>query len=103
MKTTTAATTLFVVNQPAPELLVKMPTDYYRECQIAGAASIEIEVSDHSTVIVSASRYLPADADVAAVVDDGVLQVLCTVVGREPVVMGEFTDWTSYTVRRSAR
>lgn len=80
-----------------------MPTDYYPECQIACAGSIEIGVSDHTTVIVSATRHLPADADLAAIVDDGVLQVLCTLFGREPVVMGEFTDWTSYTVRRSAR
>ncbi|MBU8827474.1 hypothetical protein [Mycolicibacterium goodii] len=102
MKTTTGKT-LFVFNHPAPELLEKIPTDYYCECQIAGAGSVEIELSDHNTVIVSATRYLPVDADVAAIVDHGVLQVLCTRVGREPVVMSEFPDWTSYTVRRSAR
>jgi hypothetical protein len=103
MKTATAGTTLFIFNQAAPEQLEQMPIDYYRECRLAGAGSVEIEVSDHSAVIISATRYLPADADVAAIVVDGIVHVLCTLVGREPVVMGEFTDWTSYIVRRSAR
>lgn len=78
MKTATAGTTLFVFNHPAPELQEKMPIEYYRECQIAGAGSVEIELPDHSTEIISATRYLPAHADVGAAASNGVLQVLCT-------------------------
>jgi hypothetical protein len=104
MKTITAGTTtLFVFNHPAPELLEEMPADYYRECQIAGAGSVEVQLDDDTTKIISGTRYLPADADVAAVAADGVLQVLCTRAGRGPVIMREFTGWTSYTVRRSTR
>lgn len=104
MKTDTALTTkLFVFNFPAAELLEPMPVEYYRECQIAGAASVEVQLDDHNTEIISATRYLPADVDVVAVADGGVLQVLCTQAGREPVVMREFTGWVSYTVRRATR
>lgn len=53
-------------------------------------------------MIVSATRYLPADADVAAV-DEDLLQVLCPIVGGESVVMSKIADRTSYTVGRSAR
>ncbi|MEU0498074.1 hypothetical protein [Mycobacterium sp. NPDC006124] len=104
MTTDTALTTkLFVFNHPAAELLEPMPVEYYRECQIAGAASVEVELDDHNTEIVSATRYLPADVDVVAVVSGGVLQVICTQTGREPVIMRELTGWTSYTVRRATR
>lgn len=87
----------------APSRLMEMSVDYYRECQIAGAGSVEVHLSDHETIIVSATRYLPTDADVAAVVTDGVLQVLCTRADRAPVVMREFPAWTKYTVHRSRR
>lgn len=87
----------------APSRLMPMSADYYRECQIAGAGSVEVHLSDHETIIVSATRYLPTDADVAAVVTDGVLQVLCTRADRAPVVMREFPAWTKYTVHRSRR
>ncbi len=87
----------------APSRLMEMSVDYYRECQIAGAGSVEVDVADDDTTIVSATRYLPADADVAAVVHDGVLQVLCTRAHRAPIVMCEFPEWTNYTVHRSRR
>jgi len=104
MKTITAATTkLFVFNHPAPELLEEMPIEYYRECQIVGAGSVEVQLDDGRIEIVSATRYVPTGVDVAAVVSAGVLQVLCTRAGREPVIMREFADWTRYTVRRSTR
>lgn len=47
----------------APSRLMEMSVDYYRECQIAGAGSVEVDVADDDTTIVSATRYLPADAD----------------------------------------
>ncbi|CAN7700568.1 hypothetical protein [Mycolicibacterium frederiksbergense] len=103
MTTSTARTTakLFIFNHPAAELLEEMPVDYYRECQIVGAGSVEVQLDDHSTQIISATRYVPADVELVAVVDgNGVLQVLCAQAGREPVVMREFTGYTSYTVRR---
>lgn len=102
MTTTPAHTTkLFVFNHPVAELLEEMPVEYYRECQIAGAVSVEVQLDDHSTEIISATRYLPAGVEVVAVpAAAGVLQVVCTQAGREPVVMREITDWTSYTVRR---
>ncbi len=87
----------------APSRLMEMSVDYYRECQIAGAGSVEVDVADDDTTIVSATRYLPTDADVAAGVHDGVLQVLCTRAGRDPIVMCEFPEWTNYTVHRSRR
>ncbi|RAV05703.1 hypothetical protein DQP55_25345 [Mycolicibacterium sp. GF69] len=106
MTTSTARTTakLFIFNHPAAELLEEMPVDYYRECQITGAGSVEVQLDDYSTEIIAGTRYLPADVAVVAVVDgSGVLQVLCTQAGGEPVVMREFGDWTSYTVRRRPR
>ncbi len=99
---TTAAPKIFVFDT-APSRLIEMSAEYYRECQIAGAGSVEVELHDHRVVIISATRYLPADADVAAVVTHGVLQVLCTRTNREAVIMREFTDWTDYTVHRSTR
>jgi hypothetical protein len=102
MDTTTTAPSIFVFDA-APDHLMPMSADYYRECQIAGAGSVEVELPDHSVVVISATRYLPADADVAAVVVNDVLQVLCTRTGRDAVIMREFTDWTAYTVRRSTR
>lgn len=105
MTTTTARTTtkLFVFNHPAAELLEEMPVDYYRKCQITGAGSVEVQLDDHSTEIIAGTRYLPAEVEVVAVARNGVLQVLCTQAGGEPVVMREFSDWTSYTVRRRPR
>lgn len=101
---TTHTTKLFVFNHPSPDLLEEMPIEYYRECQIAGAGSVEIELDADHAEIISATRYVPTDVGVAAVVArDDVLQVFCTVAGREPVLMHEFTDWTSYTVRRPNR
>ena len=94
MKTRTPKILVFDV---APSRLMEMSVDYYRECQIAGAGSVEVDVADDDTTIVS------ADADVAAVVHDGVLQVLCTRAHRAPIVMCEFPEWTNYTVHRSRR
>lgn len=102
MDTITTAPSIVVVDS-APSRLMPMSAQYYRECQIAGAGSVEVELHDHSVVIISATRYLPADADVAAVIVNDVLQALCTRTNREPVIMREFTDWTASTVRRSTR
>ncbi|GAT00336.1 hypothetical protein [Mycolicibacterium fortuitum] len=103
MNTTTVDTTLFVFNAPSPEALQEMPTDYYNECRLAGAGSVEIERDDHSVVVVSATRFLPAGVDVAAVVTNGVLKVLCTTGDGQSVLMREFSDWTDYTVHRATR
>ena len=103
MKTTTAAPRIFVFDAPSPKLLEEIGTDYYRECQIAGAASVEVELRDHSVVVISATRYLPVGVSVSAVVADDVLQVLCTRGSGERVIMREFTDWISYTVHRATR
>lgn len=106
MTTSTARTTakLFIFNHPVAELLEEMPVDYYRECQITGAGSVEVQLEDCSTEIIAGTCYLPAGVAVAAVVDgSGVLQVLCTRAGGESVVMREFSDWTGYTVRRRPR
>lgn len=102
MKTVTETTRLFVFNAPAPELLEEMNVDYYQECRIAGAGSVEVELQDHITVIISATRYLPAGITVGAVVTAaGALQVICTPDTGTPVIMREFTNWTSYIVRRA--
>ncbi|WP_342314728.1 hypothetical protein LIX17_26155 (plasmid) [Mycobacterium avium subsp. hominissuis] len=100
---TTNTTTLFVFNHPAPEALEEMPLDYYGECQIAGAGSVEIQLDADHTEIISATRYVPVGVGVAAAVVEGVLQVFCTVAGREPILLREFADWSSYTVRRPNR
>ncbi len=69
---------------------------------LTGAGSIEIELRDRSTDIISATRFLPAGFTVGAVVtDDGVLQVICTRDDAKAVVMRECSDWTAYTVRRA--
>lgn len=102
MKTPTAAPKIFVVDTD-PSRLMEMSPAYYSECQIAGASSVEVELLNQSVVVISATRYLPEDAEVAAVVTDGRLQVLCTRSNREPVIVREFTDWTNYTVRRAHR
>jgi hypothetical protein len=103
MKTVTAAPRIFVFDAPSPNLLSEIGADYYRECQLAGAGSVEVELRDHSVVVISATRYLPADVSVDAVVADGVLQVLCTRGSGQRVIMREFTDWACYTVHRAAR
>ncbi len=104
MKTVAGTPRIFVFDAPAPELLMEAKTDYYRECQLAGAGSVEIELLDHSTVIISATRYLPVDTSVGAVVANGVLQVVCTRGSGQPVIMmREFTDWARYTVHRAGR
>ena len=103
MKTVAPAPRIFVFNAPSPDLLMEMGADYYRECQLAGAGSVEVEVHDHSTVVLSATRYLPADASVEAVVTDGVLQVICTHGSDQQVIMRELTDWARYTVHRATR
>lgn len=102
MSTTTVDTTLFIFNTPSPDALQEMPTDYYNECRLAGAGSVEIERHDHNVVIVSATRYLPAGVDVVAVVANGVLKVLCIGADAQSTAMYECTDWAAYTVRRSA-
>ncbi|MFN6548373.1 hypothetical protein [Mycolicibacterium nivoides] len=51
MNTTTVDAELFIFNTPSPEALQQMPTDYYDECRMAGAGSVEIERHDHSVVI----------------------------------------------------
>ncbi|XTP38638.1 hypothetical protein ACORG1_34895 (plasmid) [Mycobacterium sp. TJFP1] len=102
MKTVTEGPRVFVFNFPAPELLEEMSVEYYQECRITGAGSVEIELRDRSTDIISATRFLPAGFTVGAVVtDDGVLQVTCTRDNAKPVVMRECSDWTAYTVRRA--
>ncbi|MGB8403974.1 MAG: hypothetical protein WCE30_07895 [Mycobacterium sp.] len=73
------------------------------ECQLAGARSVEIELSEHETVIISATRYLPPYVTLSAIDVDGVVQVTCTRAGELPIVMREFTDWVGYTVRRAPR
>ncbi|MGJ6127486.1 hypothetical protein QN239_33435 [Mycolicibacterium sp. Y3] len=105
MTAITAHTTkLLIFNHPVPGALEEMPIDYYRECQLAGAGSVEVQLDADHTEIISATRYVPAGVGVGAVVaGEDVLQVLCTVAGREPVLMHEVTDWTSYTVRRPHR
>ncbi|PJE03521.1 MAG: hypothetical protein CK429_32445 [Mycobacterium sp.] len=105
MTAITAHTTkLYVFNHPAPEVLEEMPVDYYRECQIAGAGSVEVQLDDMSIVVIAGTRYVPVGVGVAATVaGDDELQVFCTVAGRPPILMREFADWTSYTVRRPNR
>lgn len=103
MKTATDRRLILVFNAPSADLLMEMSPEYYRECQLAGAPSVEILLDDHSTAVISATRYLPADTNVAATVTQGVLQVLCTRPRREPVMMREFTEWTDYTVHRGDR
>jgi hypothetical protein len=101
MKTITEAPRIFVFNAPVPELLEEMSIDYYQECRIAGAGSVEVGLHDYSTVVISATRYLPAGITVGAVDAGGVLQVICTRSDGEVVIMREFTDWTAYTVHRA--
>lgn len=103
--TATPSVHIFVFDSPSPELLMEMSREYYRECRLAGAGSIEVTLDDCSTVIVSATRYLPSHMNVGAAVSaEGVLQVLCTSGdGRAKVTMREFDSWTSYTVIRADR
>lgn len=107
MKTLTAtpATQIFVFDSPRPELLMEMSPEYYRECRLAGAGSVEVTLDDGSMVIISGTRYLPPHMEVVAGVSaQGGLQVLCTVGdGRPKVVLREFSAWTSYTVVRAFR
>ncbi|PBA08444.1 hypothetical protein CKJ70_26325 [Mycobacterium avium] len=103
MTTMTTAPRIFVFNSPAAEHLMEMTVDYYRECRLAGAGSVEVQLPDRSAVIISATRYLPADVDVAAIVTNGVLQVLCTRAGGQRTVLKEFTAWTDFTVHRARR
>lgn len=103
MKTVTEVPRIFVFDAPAPELLEEMSVEYYRECRIVGAGSVEIKLRDHSTVVVSATRYLPAGVTVGGAVINGVLQVICVLGDGQRVVMREFTDWASYTVHRAQR
>lgn len=102
MTTVTTAPRIFVFNAPAPEHLMEVTADYYRECRLAGAGSVEV-LPDRGAVIISATRYLPADVDVAATVTNGVLQVLCTRADGQRTVLQEFTAWTDYTVHRARR
>ena len=93
---------IFVFSAPSAELITEETDQYYRECRIAGAPSVEVELDAHSSFVFSATRYLPADVVVGATVVDGVLQVICTR-GSDggTVTMGKFTDWTAYTVHRA--
>ena len=69
MTTSTAYTTakLFIFNHPAAELLEEMPVDYYRDCQITGAGSVEVQLDDYSTEIIAGTRYLPATTPTMAI------------------------------------
>lgn len=98
MNTVTGTRRIFVFNFPAPELL-----EEFSEDQPAGAPSVEVELSDHDRVVVSATRYLPPEVTVGASVTDGVLQVTCTRPGCEPIVMREFDNWIRYGVSRGER
>lgn len=101
MKTLTGSRRIFVFSAPAPKLLMKDTENYYRECRIAGAASVEVELHDQPAVVISATRHLAADITVGAVDAGGVLQVVCVLGDGQRIVMREFTDWTSYTVHRA--
>lgn len=103
MKTMTNAPTarILAFNHPAPKLLLPVGADYYRECQLCGAAGVEINLRDGSVLIITATRYLHPDVTLAAVVNDETLDVLCFCPGHEPVLMWEETSWASYTVIRA--
>lgn len=101
MKTLTKSPRIFVFNAPDPGQLMEDSEKYYRECRIAGAGAVEIELHDEARVVISATRYLPADVTVAGVTAGGVLQVICILGNGRQVVMREFTDWTAYTVHRA--
>ncbi|MGB8403108.1 MAG: hypothetical protein WCE30_03415 [Mycobacterium sp.] len=103
MKTATGTRRIYVFNFPAPELVAEDSEQYYRECQLAGAPSVEVELADRDRVVISATRYLPPDVTVGAEVTDGALQVICTRHGGEPIVMREFDDWIRYSVSRGDR
>lgn len=104
-RTATPSAQIFVFDSPNPELLMEMSSEYYRECRLAGAGSVEVTLDGGSMVIISGTRYLPPHAEVGAAVSaEGVLQVLCTFGdGRPKVIMREFDAWTSYTVIRATR
>lgn len=101
MKTLTESPRIFVFSAPAPEHLMEDTENYYRECRIAGAPSVEVELHDQAPVVISATRYLAADVTVGAVTAGNVLQAICTLGDGRQVVMREFTDWTAYTVHRA--
>ncbi|MBY0291298.1 MAG: hypothetical protein K2X52_29785 [Mycobacteriaceae bacterium] len=110
MKTLTDSRRIFVFSTPAPEHLKQDSENYYRECRIAGAPSVEVELRDQPTVVISATRYLDAGVTVGAIVAGvtvgaivagDVLQVICILGDGRQVVMREFTDWTDYTVHRA--
>lgn len=103
MTTVTTTPRIFVFDFPAPEHLMEMTVDYYRECRLAGAGSVEVQLPDRSAVIISATRYLPAGVAVGAIVINGVLQVLCTHSDGQRTVLQEFTAWTDYTVHQARR
>lgn len=100
MNTVTGARRIFVFNFPSPALLEEFGEDYYRQCQLAGAPSVEVELASGDCVVLSATRYLPPEYTVGAHVTNGVLQVTCTRRGEEPIVMREFAEWTHYSVSR---
>lgn len=101
MKTLTDSRRIFVFSAPAPEHLKQDSENYYRECRIAGAPSVEVELRDQPTVVISATRYLDAGVTVGAIVAGDVLQVICILGDGRQVVMREFTDLTDYTVHRA--
>lgn len=80
-----------------------MSANYYQECQIIGAAGVEIELFDNSTVVLSATRYLPTGVTVHASVAGDRLQVTCTRPDGQRVIMREFTDWVRYALHRGSR
>lgn len=104
MKTLTDSRRIFVFSAPAPEHLKQDSEDYYRECRIAGAPSVEVALHDQPTVVISATRFLAPGVTLGAIVAGDVLQVLqvfCTLGNGRQVVMREFTDWTAYAVHRA--
>lgn len=100
MKTATDVRRIFEFSWPSPDLLMPASEQYLREQRLAGAPSVEIKVSDHETVIISATRYLPTDVVLSAVEVHGVVEVTCTRAGDQPIVMRGFPDWVSFTVHR---
>lgn len=99
--TDTSTTRILAFNHPAPELLLPVGADHYSESQLCGAASVEIHLRDGSVLIITATRYVPRDVTLGAVVSDETLRVLCFCAGREPVLMWEEPSWASYTVKRA--
>lgn len=101
MMTSTQAPEIYIFDVPIPSDLMQVRPDYYAECRLAGAPSVEVTRDDGPPQIISATRYLPAGVHLTAVDHHGVLQVLCTQTDGRQTVLREYTDWTRYTVHRA--